>query len=312
MASQDNRAFYIKWSEGVKTHMGHNLRAIVGSFALLIALSMWGCERNEIEKSSHKPKESVSIPIQKPKEPDLNNCLNTIEETSVLRVAMQAGYPPFQMRNKAGVLVGMDVDLANMAAKRLGVQVRIVETSWSGLIDTVLEGRAEVIMSAMTVTSNRNKRVLFTDPLLVTGRMFLVRSDELNGIRSSKDLNKSGTFICSTPEGLGPMEFHEIFPDSSYREFPNSQTAIEEVLSKRCKAYIDNEFIIRMNCAKQADKLASSFERLTYEPIAFAVKPGETHWLNWLNNFIRQIQHDGSLESLRKKWLHDYYLDLNR
>lgn len=317
MSARVNTVFCLNWRDNFKIQRKRVLYWATCFFALLISVFIFGCEPigtrpNSIEKKPDTPKKPVSISNEKPKPDDKKDCISKIEETSVLRVAMQAGYPPFQMRNRAGGLMGMDVDLANMAAKRLGVQVRIVERSWSGLIDTVLEGEAEVLMSAMTITSNRNKRVLFTDPLLVTGRMFLVKSDELNKIRSSNDLNKSGTFICSTPDGLGPMDFSEIFPKASYREFPIPQAAIEEVLTGRCKAYIDQEFIIRMNCAKQADKVASSFERLTYEPIAFAVRPGETHWLNWLNNFIRQIQHDGSLERLRKKWLHDYYLDLNR
>jgi polar amino acid transport system substrate-binding protein len=56
--------------------------------------------------------------------------------------------------------------------------------------------------------------------------------------------------------------------------------------------------------------LVGVFTPLTYEPIAWAIRPGDTHWLNWLDNFIRMMHKDGALENLRKKWMHDYYLDV--
>jgi polar amino acid transport system substrate-binding protein len=262
-------------------------------------------KKYELKEQKDKPEESGQDTTG-PKDP-----LQRIRESGELRVGMQVGYPPFQMRDRTGRLEGLDIDLAKMAAKELSARVHIEERSWDNLMDALVSDEVDLIMSAMTITPQRNLRVMFTDPALVTGRMFLVKRGDLPEIRSAKDLNKPGFFLCSIPDGLGNLEFQEIFPRASYREFTSRAQAVDEVVAGRCKAYIDEEFAIRMACAKRSDKVASPFQRLTHEPVAFAVKPGSNHWLNWLNNFIHRIQHDGSLERLRKKWLHDYYLDLN-
>lgn len=282
----------------------------------MIFVPMGACELSKDVKppqTGNQPDSSVvGEAVDEKGKTVFKDTLQKIKNSSTLRVAMQGGYPPFQFRGPSGQLEGMDVDLANMVAKELAVQVRIEERPWNELIDALLADEADVIMSAMTITARRNMRALFTDPVLVTGRMFLVKRENLQKIRRVSDLNKPGNFLCSLPEGLGPLDFGRIFPEASHREFQTRERAIQEVMEGRCMAYIDEEFTIRMLCAKRSHELASSFQRLTHEPIAFAIRPGDNHWLNWLNNFIGKIKYDGSLDDLRKKWLQDYYLDLNR
>ena len=41
----------------------------------------------------------------------------------------------------------------------------------------------------------------------------------------------------------------------------------------------------------------------TYEPLAWAVRKGDPDFLNWLNNFLRQLQNDGRYERIYDKWI---------
>jgi polar amino acid transport system substrate-binding protein len=97
---------------------------------------------------------------------------------------------------------------------------------------------------------------------------------------------------------------------AAFREFPDREAALNEVIQGRAHAYVHEEFDVRLACAKRPDVLIGRFIPLTFEPIAWAIAPGDSHWLNWLNNVILAMQRDGRLDELRKKWLHDYYLDL--
>jgi len=164
----------------------------------------------------------------------------------------------------------------------------------------------------MTASPGRNAQVAFTSPVLDTGRMFLVHVKNLQRFKKLEDLNHQGIFVVSGPGGLGEMRIGEVLPEASYREFPDSPSALKEVLAGRAHAIIDEEFAIRLSAATYSDRLGSAFEPITYEPIAWAVRPDDYHWLNWLNNFILIIQRDGRMDALKKKWLHDYFLDINQ
>jgi polar amino acid transport system substrate-binding protein len=224
---------------------------------------------------------------------------------------MQVGYVPFQMTGTDGNPIGLDVDAGEMVARDLMVNLKIVRLSWQELIPSLLKGEIDVIMSGMQVTPTRNAEVLFTDPLLETGRMFLVHKSNAARFQKFKDLNQSGVFVVSTASGLSGLPVREVLSLASYREFPSRKLAVTEVLEKRAHALIDEEFFIRYTSASQPESFVARFDPITYERIAWAVRPGETHWLNWLNNFIGMIQRDGRLDRLKKKWLHDYFLDIH-
>ncbi len=225
---------------------------------------------------------------------------------------MQVGYAPFEMLGKDDKLEGFDVDMAQLAARLLMVNLRIVRRQWQDLIPSLVAGETDVIMSGMTVTPKRNERVLFTIPVVESGRMFVVHLSNADRFGKLSNLNASGTFVVSIPGGLGKLRPRTVLPKASYREFPTRKQALVEVLEKRAHAFIDGEFSIRMAAATHAGSLVAGFEPLTYEPIAWAVRPGDTHWLNWLNNFVRVIWKDGTLDRFKMKWFRDYYLDIHR
>ena len=141
--------------------------------------------------------------------------------------------------------------------------------------------------------------------------MFVVHASNADRLRKFQSLNKPGAFVVSAAEGLGELRLDVVLPQASHREFPDRKLALDEVLNQRADAFIDEEFSIRLAAADASGFTRDEFQSGTYEPMAWAVRPGDTHWLNWLNNFIRVIQRDGRLNDLKKKWFQDYFLDIS-
>ena len=289
-------------------------RAIFAAFScLLIGLAVVSCQwlGSEGKQSAQAPPSAKSgddIVVTGIETHD--GAIQSIKRRGELRVGMQVGYVPFQMPGPGGSLVGFDVDAAQMTARALGVGLRVVKQSWEELIPSLLEGKTDLLISGMTITPERNLEVLFTMPVLETGRMFLVHTKNAERFKNLQDLDAPGVFVVSVAGGPGKLRARELLPRASFREFPDRETALNEVIQLRAHAYLNEEFDVRMACAKRPDILIGRFTPLTYEPIAWAVRPGDTHWLNWLNNFIQISQRDGSLDELKKKWLQDYYLDI--
>lgn len=275
---------------------------------MVVVLTVFSC-RSSVEKQV--PNTGTAPPrIEAEKATEKRGgVLQAIKQRGELRVGMQVGYVPFQMLGNEGNLVGLDVDAASMIASDLKVGLRIVRQNWQDLIPSLLEGQTDVVISGMTVTPERNFEAIFTLPVLETGRMFAVRASDSQRFKDLEGLNQAGVFVVSPAGGTGDIRLKDVLPKASHREFPDRKRALAEVLEKRAHAFIDDEFSVRMACATHSDLLSCHFKPINYEIIAWAVRPDDVHWLNWLNNFIRRMQGDGRLEELKRKWLQDYFLD---
>jgi polar amino acid transport system substrate-binding protein len=283
-------------------------RALFRVLALMAITFLWGCGKTETPVAT--PSKPVAPTLKIPQSVKASDTLSSIKQRGELRVGMQVGYAPFEMLNTSGELIGFDVETANLIANALKVELRLVRLNWPEVIPMLLDGRIDIIMSGMTITPEKNLQVMFTAPIVETGRMFVIQAKSSHNFKNLKDLDTAGAFVVSVPGGAGELRIRELLPNVSFREFPDRKAAITEVIEKRAQAYIDEEFAIRALCAGKSSVLTSKFEPLTYEMIAWGVRPGDIHWLNWLNNFILKIQGDGRLDGLKKKWLHDYFLDL--
>src|SRR5687767_12691891 len=72
-----------------------------------------------------------------------------VQQTGVIRVGMDAAYPPFESINEHNELVGFDVDLANEIGQRLGMRVEFVNIAYDGLFDALLTGRVDMLISGL-------------------------------------------------------------------------------------------------------------------------------------------------------------------
>jgi len=289
------------------------IRAIfTGLFCLFVGLVAFSCQWFASEKKRPRAVETgtSSAAHTVSTRAAFGGVIQAIKSRGELRVGMQVGFVPFQMPGPEGSLVGFDVDAAHLVARAMGVGLRIVRQNWGELIPSIVAGKTDLVMSGMTITPERNLEAVFTIPVFETGRMFLVNKRNTERFKRFRHLNQPGVFVVSGPGALGRLPIGDLLPGAGYREFPTSGDALNEVIQGRAHAYVDDEFAVRLAAARRPDLLVGRFTPLTYEPVAWAMDPRDSHWLNWLNNFIRLIQRDGRLDDLKKKWFQDYYLDM--
>src|SRR6266545_3888334 len=110
-----------------------------------------------------------------------------------LRVGMELGYPPFEMRNEKGEAQGVSVDLARALAESLGRPLDIQNLPFDGLIPALKTGKIDLILSSMTATEERARVIDFSDPYLKTGLCLLVGAK--SDAKTIADLNQSGKTI---------------------------------------------------------------------------------------------------------------------
>jgi polar amino acid transport system substrate-binding protein len=227
--------------------------------------------------------------------------LNAIMARGELIVGMEPGYLPFEMKSKKGEIIGFDVDIAQVMAESLGVKLRLVPTDWDGIVSSLVTGKFDIIISAMSMTSERNMKINFAKPYISVGQTMLVAKKHAK--RNWRDFDDP-KYTITTKLGVTPEQAtRRLFKNAKIKTFGTQAEAVQEVLNGNADAFVyDKPFNDIFMLEKGKGSLVHFDKPLTYEPVGWAVRKGDPDMLNWLNNFLNQIKHDGTYERIYDKW----------
>ena len=103
------------------------------------------------------------------------------------RVATDPVWPPFEMVDeKTKEITGFDIDLMNAIAENQGFAVEYVNVNFDALIPGVGTCQYDAGASAITITEDRKKQMLFSDPYVNIGQVMVVRED-VNDLVNKED-----------------------------------------------------------------------------------------------------------------------------
>lgn len=238
-----------------------------------------------------------------------NSTLNKIVQRGELRVGMEPGYMPFEMKDKKGNIIGFDVDMAKQMAKDMGVKLKLVPTAWDGIIAGLITEKYDIIMSGMTITQARNLKVNFANPYIVVGQTVMMRKELAGEVKTAKDLDNAKYTVVSKLGVTGEIATRKFFKKAKIVTFETEADAAAEVLSGKADAIVyDQPYNVLFMSDKGKGRLIHLDTPLTYEPLGWAIRKGDPDFLNWLNNFLRQMQEDkvvGFSDKIYNKWLVD-------
>jgi polar amino acid transport system substrate-binding protein len=221
-----------------------------------------------------------------------------------LRVGFEAGYLPFEMADKKGRFIGFDIDVAKEMAKAMKVKFVPVNTSWDGIIPALITKKLDIIIAGMTITQERNLKINFADPYIIVGQTILLNKKHEGTVKSYKDLNDPKYVVTSKLGTTGEQAVKRLLPKATYKSFEVESEAALEVLTGKADATVyDLPFCVVFMAQQGEGKLIFLDKPFTFEPLAWAVRKGDPDFLNWLNNFLRQIKNDGRYERIYNKWI---------
>lgn len=229
--------------------------------------------------------------------------LNKILKRGELRVGMEAGYMPFELKNKRGEIVGFDVDMAKELAKEMGVKLTLVNTAWDGIISSLLTDKYDIIMSGMTVTPQRNLQVNFADPYIVVGQTILIKKELVGKVKSYKDLNNPKYTVATKLGVTGDFATKKYIGKAKINLFETEQEGAMEVVNGKADAFVYDLPYNALYFAQNGKNLAFLDTPFTYEPLAWAIRKGDPDFMNFLNNLLKQMRGgDGRYEKIYQKW----------
>lgn len=228
--------------------------------------------------------------------------LNQIMKRGELRVGLEAGYMPFEMRDKNGNIIGFDVDLAKKMASVLKVKVTFVNTQWDGIIPALLTDKFDILMSGMTITSERNAQVNFSQPYIIVGQTALLAGKHKGKITEAKQLDDPKYTLATKLGTSGDIVTARLMPRARIKKFETEADAALEVKNGRADAFIYDLPYLAVYAAQYPDGVHMLPEPFTKEALGFAIRKGDPDFLNWLDHFIQTVKNDGTYEVLHKRW----------
>jgi polar amino acid transport system substrate-binding protein len=268
--------------------------AVISILIIGLALMFAGCGQSE-------QAEEVNVRMELTKQSTLDKIIASGE----LRHGFEAGYMPFEMTDKNGDFIGFDIDMGKKMAEAMGVKWVPVNTAWDGIIPSLMTDKFDIIMSGMTVTQERNLKISFAEPYIVIGQAIIVNSSLKGTISSYKDLNDPKYTVISKLGTTGEQAVMGMIPKANYKAFETESEGAMEVLSGNADAFVyDLPFAeLFMTQRGESGSIFILNKPFTYEPLAWAINKGDPDFLNWLNNFMKQVKNDGTYDAIYDKWI---------
>lgn len=224
------------------------------------------------------------------------------QEQEVLTVAMELAYPPFETKDEQGNPSGVSVDFMKDFGEYIGKEIRIENTSFDGLIPSLQTGKADMVMSSMTITEERKETVDFSEPY--ANALLAVLTNKDSQITSVDDLNQEGKKVAVKTGSTGYLYAQEHLKNAEIIALQDESACVMEVSQGKADGFIYDQLTIYRNWQNNLDTTNAVFIPFQdVEPWGIAVKKGNTELLDQLNDFIETYREDGGFEELTEKYL---------
>jgi ABC-type amino acid transport substrate-binding protein len=212
-------------------------------------------------------------------------------------------YRPFEYHDeKTNKIVGYDIDVAEAIAKKIGVPLEVQEMQFTGLIPSLQNGQADLVIAAMYITPQRSEVVDFADPYMDTGMVVVVRKDD-TAIKGPDDLKGKvvGVKTGATSEKVA-QDMNEKGAKIEIKSYKETVDYLLDLQNGRLDAAI-NDLLNQLEYNKANPTVKIVGEAFTKAQLGIAVKKGDKELADLANSVLKEMKQNGEAEKLYQKWL---------
>ena len=230
-------------------------------------------------------------------------CSSDEEADNTLIMATNAEFPPYEYYEN-GEIVGIDAEIAQHIANKLGMQLEIDDMDFTSVIAAVESGKADMCLAGLTVDEDRLKSVNFSTSYATGVQVIIVK--EGSPITSVDDLFGDGNYTIGVQENTtgdiyatGDIEDAGLGTVERYNRGADAVAAL--VSDKIDCVIIDNE---------PAKKFVEANEGLTIldteyavEDYAIALNKSDTELYEQVNTALEELIADGTVQEIIDKYI---------
>ena len=103
--------------------------------------------------------------------------LGEIKKKGEMVIATEGTWAPWTFHDEKDMLTGFDIEVARKIAEKIGVKANFVEVEWDGIFAGLTTDRYDVVMSAATITPERQAAYDFSQPYIGNGQALILQKD---------------------------------------------------------------------------------------------------------------------------------------
>ena len=222
-------------------------------------------------------------------------------EKGKLMIAMEVGYPPFEYYADDGKTpIGFDVELGKEIAKRLGLEAVFIDTAWDGIFAGLNTDRYDVVMSAATITAERQENFDFSKPYIGNGQAVIVRKDSPLNINKFSDI--AGLKVGYQAETTSDFYAKKVSAAENFKYIENAydkvMNAYDDLKLKRIDVVVSDSLVAVDYLAQKDSEYKQVWAGTPDEYFGICMKKGNAALLAKINKTLDDMKADGSLKNI--------------
>lgn len=211
-------------------------------------------------------------------------------------------YPPFQS-GQGGKVVGFDVDMIDLVAKKLGVTQKVIDTPFETIKTgaALNAGKCDLAAAGMTIKPDRAKFIDFSKPYFDATQALMAKKG--TAFPSLDEVKAQKIKVGSQAQTTGEEYVQGKGIDS--KSFKDSASLLNGLRSGQVDVIVEDYPVVQgwlKNPANSAYAVAANLN--TGEQYGFAVRKGHNpKLLAMINQAIDQSKQDGEYKKIYEKWI---------
>ena len=230
------------------------------------------------------------------------NELNTIEDGKLI-MSTNAAFPPYEMTDDAGNFIGIDVEVAQAIADKLGLELVIDNMEFTAALEAAQNGKSDMVMAGVTVTEDRLMVMDFSDSyatgiqvVIVPNGSDIAAIEDLEGKKIGTQMGTTGYIYASdSPENGG-------YGEDNVVAYDNGITAVQALLNGQIDAVIIDNAPAQAFVAENPGLKILEAEWLT-ENYAIGLAKGNTVLREAVNGALAELIADGTVQQIVDKYI---------
>lgn len=225
--------------------------------------------------------------------------LDNVKKAGKIRIAMDLGIPPWSYKDENLKNTGSEVENATLFAKDLGVELEIVPTTGANRIPFLLSNKADIVLSTLSITPEREKIILFSKPY--SGANNVVSAPKSMDIKSIADLagKRIGVTRGTNPDALVTAKAPA---GTEIVRFEDESTTITSVVTNQISIIAQTEALVPVINAKNPTLELEPKFVLETTLYGMGIRKGDEALKAWADQWVRTNLANGKLNEIYKKY----------
>ena len=216
------------------------------------------------------------------------------------KVGMELSYPPFEMICTDGTPCGISVDIVKALGQFLDRKIQIENIPFIGLVPSLQNGVIDAIISSLSITEQRKKKIDFSDPYATTGLCLLLSVK--SNIKGIEQVNEKGKVIVVKSGTSGELYALNHLQNATVRVLDKEAMCVLEVIQGKADAFIYDQLSVYTNWKKNPTTTRALLTPFQKEYWAFGIRKNNPELVGQINQFIKEFRKAGGFDILAEKY----------